>query len=165
MRVSRVGLARLECGATEPWKPLAQAHSLRERSLRKAEHMRRLALLLMITAGLVLPAAASAAGPFPGKYTTKLASPAQFKGTWTLTFTKAGTYTVALKGAVLVNGKYTVSGSKITLGHEKGPASCGPAGTYSFKRTGASLKLTKVSDSAAKCAGRIMVLTHGLTAA
>jgi hypothetical protein len=127
--------------------------------------MRRLALLLMIMAGLVLPAAASAAAPFPGKYTTKLAAPAQFKGTWTLTFTKAGTYTVALKTTVLVNGKYSVSGSKVTLGHEKGPASCAPSGTYAFKRTGASLKLTKVSDSAAKCAGRIMVLSHALTAA
>jgi hypothetical protein len=127
--------------------------------------MRRLALLLMITAGLALPAGAAAGATLPGKYTTKLAGPAQFKGTWTLTFAKAGTYTVALKGSVLVNGKYTVSGSKVTLGHEKGPASCAPSGTYSFKRTGATLKLTKVSDSAAKCAGRVLVLSHALTAA
>lgn len=119
----------------------------------------------MLTAGLALPAGASAASAFPGKYRTKLSAPAQFKGTWTLTFTKSGTYSVALGASVLVNGRYTVSGSKITLGHEKGPASCAPAGTYSFKRTGSSLKLTKVSDSVAKCAGRIMVLTHPLTAA
>jgi hypothetical protein len=119
----------------------------------------------MLTAGLALPSGASAASAFPGTYRTKLSAPAQFKGTWTLTFRKSGTYSVALGASVLVNGRYTVSGSKITLGHEKGPASCAPAGTYSFKRTGASLKLTKVSDSVAKCAGRIMVLTHPLTAA
>jgi hypothetical protein len=127
--------------------------------------MRRLALLLTITAGLALPAGAAAGTALPGKYRTNLTTPAQFKGPWTLTFTKAGTYSVAFKTSVVVNGKYTVSGSKVTLGHEKGPAACAPAGTYSFKRTGATLKLTKVSDSAAKCAGRIMVLTHPLTAA
>jgi hypothetical protein len=127
--------------------------------------MRRLALLLALAAGLALPGAALAAGALPGTYTTKITTAGQFKGTWTLKFAKAGTYTVAFKGTILINGKYTTSGSKITLGHEKGAASCTPAGTYSWKRIGKTLKFTKISDSASACQGRILVLSHLFTQA
>jgi hypothetical protein len=125
--------------------------------------MRRLALVLAMAAGLALPSLAPAASTLPGKYTTKIATPAQFKGTWTLSFTKTGAYTVALNGAVMISGKYTVNGAKVALGHETGTAACKPAATYSYKRTGTMLKFTKVKDSATVCAGRVMVLAHVFT--
>jgi hypothetical protein len=128
-------------------------------------HMRRLALLLALAAGLVFPGAALAAPTLAGKYTMKITAAGQFKGTWTLTFTKAGGYTVAHAGAVLVTGKYTVSGSKVTLGNEKGPLSCSGSGKYSWKRTGTALRFTKVNDSPAACAGRIYVLSRVFTKA
>ena len=127
--------------------------------------MRRLTLVLTVAIAVALPASALAGGALPGRYTTKITKAGQFKGTWTLTFAKAGTYTVALKGAVLVKGKYTISGAKVTLGHETGPASCSPPGKYSWKRTGKALKLTKVSDSPSACQGRIFVLAHAFTQA
>jgi hypothetical protein len=83
--------------------------------------MRRLALILTMAVRVALPASALAGGALPGTYTTKIAKAGRFKGTWTLTFAKAGTYTAALNGAVLVTGKYTTSGAKVTLGHETGP--------------------------------------------
>jgi hypothetical protein len=125
--------------------------------------MRRLALVLTMAVAVALPASALAGGALPGKYTTKIAKAGQFKGTWTLAFAKAGTYTVALNGAVLVKGKYTTSGAKVTLGHESGPASCSPPGKYSWKHTGKALAFTKVSDSPSACQGRIFVLAHAFT--
>jgi hypothetical protein len=125
--------------------------------------MRRLALFLAMAVGLALPSLATAASTLPGKYTTKITTAGQFKGTWTLNFTKAGTYAVALNGVVLINGKYTTSGAKVALGHETGQAACKPAATYSYKRTGKTLKFTKVTDSMAACAGRVTVLAHVFT--
>jgi hypothetical protein len=127
--------------------------------------MQRLTLLLAMAVALALPSIALGAGTLTGKYTTKITTAGQFKGTWTLTFMKAGTYTVAFKGATLVNGKYTTSGSNVTLGHEKGPASCVPTGKYTWKRTGKTLKFTKISDSASACQGRILVLSRPFTKA
>jgi hypothetical protein len=127
--------------------------------------MRRLALLLTMAGALALPGTALAAPALPGTYTMKITAAGQFKGTWTLTFTKAGSYTVAHAGTVLVAGKYTVGGGKVTLGHEKGPLACGSSGHYSWKRTGKTLRFTKVTDSPATCAGRIYVLSRTFTKA
>lgn len=127
--------------------------------------MRRSAFLLAMAAALVLPSLALAGSGLPGTYSTKItaASAGQFKGTWTLKFAKAGAYTVSHGGAILITGKYTTSGAKVTLGHEKGPAACKPAATYTWKHSGTSLKFTKVKDSAAACSGRIMVLSRAFT--
>jgi hypothetical protein len=121
--------------------------------------VKRLALALVLVAALALPCAALGAGSaLPGKYTVKVASPAQLKGTWTLTFTKAA-YTVARNGAVVVRGSYTVAGNKVTLSHESGPLACADAGKYSWKRVGKQLTLKKLSETA-RCTGRSLILAH-----
>jgi hypothetical protein len=70
---------------------------------------------------------------------------------------KGGKYTVADKGTVVIHGKYTISGDKITFGHETGPDACGPSGTYVFKLSGAKLKFTRIKESST-CIGRSTVL-------
>jgi hypothetical protein len=116
-------------------------------------------IAVSLVAALMLPCAALAAGPaLPGKYTVKVASPAQLKGTWTLTFTKA-TYTVARNGTVVVRGSYTVAGAKVTLSKESGPLACADAGKYSWKRVGKQLTLKKLSETA-RCTGRSLILAH-----
>jgi hypothetical protein len=126
--------------------------------------MKRCALLVAVTAALALAGAAPAAPAvktgLPGTYTTKIASPARYKGTWTLTFTKAKAYAVAFKGQTLVLGRWSATGARVTLSREKGPLSCGFPGVYTWKRSGRALQLTKVRDSQAACAGRAVVLAH-----
>jgi hypothetical protein len=123
--------------------------------------MRQLAIAASITAALVLASGALAAGTLAGKYTAKIASPASLKGTWVLNFAKAGTYTVSDNGHIVIHGKYSTSGSKVSLSHETGPAACASAGKYSWKRTGKTLKFTRISDTA--CVGRSGVLSHIFT--
>ena len=76
-----------------------------------------------LVATLALSSVALAGGTVPGRYTTTIKSPAQFKGTWVLTFGKGGAYTVAGNG-LLIRGKYSTTGSKITFGHETGDGAC-----------------------------------------
>lgn len=126
--------------------------------------MRRLAIAVALVAVLTLPCAALAGSPaLPGKYTVKVSSPAQLKGTWTLTFTKA-TYTVARNGAVVVRGSYKVAGAKVTLSRESGPLACADAGKYSWKRAGKQLTLKKLSDTT-RCTGRSLILAHAFKVA
>jgi hypothetical protein len=77
-----------------------------------------------------------------------------------LSFAKGGKYTIADNGAVVVRGHFT-STSRVYFGNETGPAACPQLGVYSWKRTGKTLKFTKVSD---RCAGRAAVLNHPFTA-
>jgi hypothetical protein len=110
-------------------------------------------------AALALSPAALAAGGLSGKFQTKVPS-GQLKGTWTLTFSKKGTYTVKgpLGGA---SGKNTYSGSTVTFARETGATACsGGSGKYTFKLSGKTLKLTKKSDP---CAPRASILTRKLT--
>jgi hypothetical protein len=125
--------------------------------------MRRLALLLAIAASLALPAAALAGGTLRGTYMTKVNAAGQYTGTWTVNIFSGGKYTMLLNNALLMRGSWTNRGSKVTFGQESGAAACVPSGTYSWKHTGKTLKLTKIHDSAALCAGRILVLTHVFT--
>ncbi len=126
--------------------------------------MKRFAFGAAVIATLVSASVALAGGSLAGKYTTRIASPAQFKGTWALNFAKNGTYTVADNGRILVHGKYSTSGSKLTLGHETGPAACPKSGTYTWARSGKKLKFTPLSDPAS-CSGRSTVLAHTFTQA
>ncbi|HLX21236.1 MAG TPA: hypothetical protein VKR23_13890 [Gaiellaceae bacterium] len=119
--------------------------------------MRRLAITTSIAAALVLASAALAAGTLAGKYTTRIAS----TGTWVLNFATGGTYTVSDNGRIVVRGKYSTTGSKVTLSHETGPAACSTSGKYSWTRTGKTLRFVRISDS--KCAGRSGVLSHAFT--
>jgi hypothetical protein len=121
--------------------------------------MKRFALAISIVAALSLASVALAAGP-NGTYKTKITSNAvggHLKGTWTIKF-KSGAYTVTDNGTVVIHGKYTVSGSTMTLVDKTGPDKCPGRGKYKFSITGSSLKFTKVSDTSA-CVGRITVLT------
>jgi hypothetical protein len=121
--------------------------------------MKRLALVASVLALLALPSFALAGATLPGTYTTKITTPAQFKGTWALTFAKGGTYTITERGTVVVRGHYASLGSQITFSKETGPLACAKFGDYHWKRTGAKLAFTRVSDP---CTGRAYVLGHPL---
>ena len=107
---------------------------------------------------------ANAGGTLAGKYKTTIKSPAAFKGTWVLTLTNRGAYTVANNGPnqILIRGRYSATGSKITFGHETGNGACAESGTYTWKKTARTLKFTRVSDSSL-CNGRSGVLKHTFT--
>jgi hypothetical protein len=123
--------------------------------------MKRLALGASIIAALALPAVVLAGSNLPlGKYTTTVKTPARLKGIWVLDFMKGGRYTITDNGAVVVRGHFT-STSRIYLSNETGPAACSQFGVYSWKRTGKTLKFTKVSDP---CVGRPTVLARPFTA-
>ena len=124
--------------------------------------MKPIALAAAVLATLALSATALASSALVGKYSTKVAAPAQLKGTWILTFAKGGTYTVADNGQVVVRGKYTAAGSTVTMGHETGPASCTSTGKYIWTRSGKTLKLKHATGSA-PCVGRDLILSHTFT--
>jgi hypothetical protein len=123
--------------------------------------MKRLAIGVILIAALALPSALLAAGGLPvGKYTANVKIPATLKGTWVLNFMKGGKYAISDNGAVVVRGHFT-STSRVYLSNETGPAACPQLGVYAWKRTGKTLKFTKVSDP---CAGRSAVLKLAFTA-
>jgi hypothetical protein len=84
------------------------------------------------------------------------------KGTWTIAF-KSGRYTVTDNGTTVIHGTYKISGDDVRLGHERGKDACPATGTYAFRRTGRTLKLTRVSDSNPNCTGRATVLASTFT--
>ena len=123
--------------------------------------MKRLAVCVSVIAALALPMAVLANGALPlGKYRANVKTPARLKGVWVLNFMKNGKYTITDNGAVVVHGHFT-STSRIYLSNETGPAACPQFGVYAWKRTGKTLKFTKVSDP---CAGRAAVLSLPFTA-
>jgi hypothetical protein len=123
--------------------------------------LKQLAFAASLVAMLALSSAALASGTLAGKYTTSIKSPAQLKGTWVLKFAKSGNYTVD-NGQLLIRGRYSTNGSRITFGHESGDGACAKSGTYTWKKTGRTLKFTRVSESPA-CSGRSGVLAHTFT--
>jgi hypothetical protein len=123
--------------------------------------MKQLALAASLVAALALSSVALAGGTLPGRYTTTIKSPAQFKGTWVLTFAKGGAYMVD-NGQLRIRGRYSTTGSKITFGHETGDGACAKSGTYTWKKSGKTLKFTRVRESPL-CSGRSGVLAHTFT--
>jgi hypothetical protein len=115
--------------------------------------MKRFAVTVPVLVALTLSSAALAGGTLVGKFSTRIVSPGELKGTWVLNFAKAGTYTVADSGKIVIHGRYSVTGSKVTFSHETGPAACAHAGKYTWARSGKRLKFTRVSDATA-CSGR-----------
>ena len=130
--------------------------------IRKEETMKRFAIAAVVVVALALSAVALAGVTVVGKYATTIKSPPEFKGTWVLNLANGGTYTVASNGQILVRGKYSVTGSKITFGHESGPGACPKTGKYIWKKSGKTLKFTRISD-APVCSGRSGVLAHTFT--
>jgi hypothetical protein len=124
--------------------------------------MKRLGILAALLAALALPSLAPAAdGPPPGKYTAKITTPAALKGTWTLSFSKNGTYTIARNGKIVVRGHDLSIAPQMQFSKETGPLACKSLGFYNFKRTGKTLTFEQLSDK--KCAGRELVLSHRFT--
>ena len=112
-------------------------------------------LIAATVAALLLAAPAIAASPIVGTYTAKITSGAN-PGTWSLTVTSSGAYTVRRDGAVGARGNATFSAGKVRFKDTGGPASCPTAGTYRYTKTASSIRFTKVTDA---CAGRPAVLT------
>ena len=121
----------------------------------------QVALAAAVLAALVLPTLAFGSAMLTGKYATTIKSPGQFKGTWVLTLAKGGTYT-ARHGQLLIRGRYSTTGSRITFGHETGDGACPKSGIYAWKKSGKTLRFTRVSESPA-CSGRSAVLAHTFT--
>jgi hypothetical protein len=122
----------------------------------------RFALAFSVVAALASSSVALAGGTLAGEYKAKISSPPEFKATWVMKFAKSGTYTVAMDGHVIVRGTYSSSGSTITFRHETGEGACAKTGKYTWKKSGKTLKFTRMSDSTA-CAGRSGVLAHTFT--
>jgi hypothetical protein len=134
----------------------------RSGALMAATQTKHLAVAASLVAALALSSVALAGGTLAGKYTTTIKSPAKFKGTWVLNLAKGGTYTVVDNGQILIRGKYSATGSKITFGHETGSGACAKPGTYTWSKTGKTLRFTRVRESPL-CSGRSGVLAHTFT--
>ena len=127
-----------------------------------ATNAKRIALAASVAAALASPSLALASGSLAGTYKTTIAHPAQFKGTFVLKLAPGGAYSVTDDGHLIVRGKYTGSGSKITFGHETGQAACAKAGTYTWTKSAKTVRFKRISDPAS-CSGRITILSHPLT--
>jgi hypothetical protein len=126
--------------------------------------MKKVVIALTIAALLIVASVAGAAvakSGLNGSWQTKITSPKNLKGTWTLKLTP-GKYNVKLGKSAIVNGKDTITGNKISLTDTGGPGKCKGTGVYKFKITGNKLNFTKVSDTKA-CSGRSTVLKHTFT--
>jgi hypothetical protein len=126
--------------------------------------MKRFTVLITLFALLAGASAASAAGGLSGTFKTKIGGSGRLAGHWTIKFSH-GNYKVTDNGTAVVRGKYTVSGSKLTMSDTGGPASCRPTGHYTFARSGSKLKFMNTGDRSATCAGRAAVLSHTFTKA
>ena len=120
-----------------------------------------LAIVALVTVALTASSVAFAAATLTGKYATTIKSPSPLKGSWVLSLTKAGTYTVALNGEVLAGGKYSATGSTITFGRETA-GGCPKSGKYTWKKSGKTLTFTRISESAT-CSARSAVLSRTFT--
>lgn len=124
--------------------------------------MKRFAAIASLLMVMAVPSVALAAdGPPPGKYTAKIAAPAALKGTWTLSFAKNGTYTIARGGKIVVRGHDLSVAPQMQFSNETGPLACKSAGYYNFKRSGKTLTFEQLSDKG--CSGRALVLSHRFT--
>jgi hypothetical protein len=123
--------------------------------------MKRFAILASLIAALALPALALAAIPPAGKWTTKIATPAQLKGTWALSFARSGAYTITLNGKLAIRG-HGGGGSQFLFTGETGPFACPSFGAYTWKRKGKTLTFKKAADD---CVGRAFILSHPFTLA
>jgi hypothetical protein len=125
--------------------------------------MKRIFIAVVVVASLALcSVAVAAATSLKGTWSETIQTGGQspLNGTWTLKIT-GSKYTVAVDGASVDRGKYTVKGHKVSFKDTGGPAKCPGTGVYKFKVKGNSLKFTLVSDKNAACAGRRGVLTAG----
>ncbi len=119
----------------------------------------RLACAAVVILALAVSSAALAAGGVAGTYTTRINSPLEIRGKWSLTLMKGGTYKVALNGKALARGTYSATATTITL---REPTGCGGSGTYAWKRSGKTMSFTRKRESPS-CQVRAAVLAHRFT--
>ena len=120
--------------------------------------MKRLAVGASIIAALVLPPVVLAGGNLPlGKYTTNVKISGQAWAAYGCWNQKGGKYTITDHGWSSRSLHVNLPGSISTTR----PAACPHPGVYGRKRTGKTLKFTKVSDP---CVGRAVVLDLPFTA-
>jgi hypothetical protein len=133
-------------------------------------HLNRLAIGSVGTFVLLAATPTLAQSGIAGVYTMTL-SPADLKGvngppaekmagTWIVTFTADGTYSVRQNNTDHVKGTYTSEGDEVTMTDTEGDFACKGDelyGVYRFQRDSHSLRLTKIKDD--ECAGRAAVLT------
>jgi len=125
--------------------------------------MKRLIPVAVLVCALALVTGAMAASPLTGQYQAHVSRAGSLNGTWILTFSANGFYTVAKKpktSTVLSGGGSTVSGKTITLFDHSGPMACKTPAQYTFAVSGKSLRFTKVTDT---CSGRLALLGSGWT--
>ena len=115
-------------------------------------------LVLVAIVALASSSVALAAGGLPGTYKTTVSSPAQLKGTWSLTLAKGGTYTVAWNGQTVARGRYAATTTTITLDRERG-SGCTGAGMYAWKKSGKTMTFVRKRESTS-CQARATVLGH-----
>lgn len=119
------------------------------------------ALCALLAGATAVPASAAS---LSGTFKTKIGGNSRFAGTWTIKFSH-GNYKVTDNGAVAVRGRYTTSGSNLTMKDSGGPAACGPTGRYTFKLSGSTLKFKNKGDTTIACSGRAVVLSRTFTKA
>ena len=118
-------------------------------------------LLVTTATALAISAVALASGGLSGTYQTTIKSPAQLKGTWSLTFAKGGKYTVAVNGQPVARGLYSTTGTTVTFVRERG-SGCSGAGTYGWRKSGRAMTFTRKRESSS-CEARATVLAHRFT--
>lgn len=117
---------------------------------------------LAFAAAVLVSASAAWAATIQGTFATTItgAKPAFLNGRWLVKFKAGGAYEIDLNGAAVVLGRGTVTATRITFGHESGPAACPTSAIYRWALNGRTLRFTAIRDT---CAGRRTVLTtHAL---
>jgi hypothetical protein len=123
---------------------------------------KRAAILTAALALAGLSAATASAASLSGTYTTKIGGSGQLAGTWTIKFSH-GNYKVTDNGQAVVRGRYTTSGSKLTMRDTSGPAACRPTGHYRYSISASKLRFRNIDDRTVACSGRWAVLSRTFT--
>jgi hypothetical protein len=125
--------------------------------------MKKLVLAIAMVATLALcsvAAAASLTGTFKRDISHVSAFSGALNGTWTISL-NGGKYKVSEGGTVLLSGKYSISGNKITIGGGGSGDFCRVKGLYSFSLSANKLYFKRINDQTKACRGRVDVLTNG----
>ena len=119
--------------------------------------------LLLVATGTALAVRVPSTPLGTSFQTTLSGKSALLNGTWTLSFSPTGAYTVAKQPStrILIGGTATVAGHTIVFVDSNGPNACTGSqvrGAYSWTMTAGKLRLKVTSDA---CSGRATVLGSG----
>ncbi len=116
--------------------------------------LRALVVATALCLGLFASSALAASG-LSGTATTKIDSPSQYAGEWTLTFTKSGKFKVKEDGHPLDSGTFSSTATTVTFNDDEN--SCAGPAKYKWKVKADTVTFKKVFDP---CADRAGVLSH-----